>query len=193
MALMGARNTSDGFGWVTRLAHWSLAISMLFLGWLGGAVVDLSYYDPLYNKALSLHDALGTLVGVVGLALVVWSLTNVRPTYPPGMSVWARTAARSAHVVLYGFILVLPITGYLPPTASGDGVDLFGLVEIPALFKVTEGARDWVIQIHWYLAYGLPMLVLVHALAAAKHQWIERDGTLARMVFGHTGRGGSDS
>jgi cytochrome b561 len=41
--------------------------------------------------------------------------------------------------------------------------------------------REWAIRIHYYAAYGTLLLAALHAGAALKHQFIDRDGVLARM------------
>ena len=37
---------------------------------------------------------------------------------------------------------------------------------------------------HQGLAWGMAILVLLHLAAALKHHWVDRDGTLARMLPG---------
>jgi cytochrome b561 len=37
--------------------------------------------------------------------------------------------------------------------------------------------------VHYYAAYAIGALALLHAGAALKHQFVDRDGTLRRMLW----------
>jgi cytochrome b561 len=43
--------------------------------------------------------------------------------------------------------------------------------------------RDLAIDLHFYLAYITAVIVLLHAGAAVKHQFIDKDGILRRMFW----------
>jgi len=108
-----------------------------------------------------------------------------RSTPPPlgdTLTSLERVGARSVHRMLLALMFIIPITGYLITTSDGKPVDMFGLFEIPALLSVTEMVRDNSIFLHYWLAYGTIALVGLHAGAALKHQFINRDGTLRRMI-----------
>ena len=49
---------------------------------------------------------------------------------------------------------------------------------------VSKELRDVAIDVHYYLAYATLVLVAAHAGAALKHQFLDRDGTLKRMIWG---------
>ncbi|MDP7453532.1 MAG: cytochrome b/b6 domain-containing protein, partial [Arenicellales bacterium] len=68
-------------------------------------------------------------------------------------------------------------------TSAGKPVSLFGVVGIPALFEKDDDLRDLAVSAHFYLAYGIGFLIIGHAGAAIKHQFIDRDGTLGRMIW----------
>ena len=50
------------------------------------------------------------------------------------------------------------------------------------MVTVDRSMRDLAIGLHYYLGYGVIVLVLGHAGAALKHQFVDRDGTLRRML-----------
>ncbi|TMP79211.1 cytochrome B, partial [Pseudoalteromonas ruthenica] len=49
------RNTKRSYGWVSIVFHWLSACAILAMFWLGLYMVDLSYYDPWYRDALTIH------------------------------------------------------------------------------------------------------------------------------------------
>jgi len=77
---------------------------------------------------------------------------------------------------------VVLITGYLIPTAKGEGVDIFGLIEIPSVMRLSGPQEDLAGQIHWLTAWALVVLGVLHALAAYKHHFVDKDDTLLRMI-----------
>jgi cytochrome b561 len=81
-------------------------------------------------------------------------------------------------------MLALPVTGYLVSGSAGQAIPVYGWFEVPALARLEAGARDLVIAIHYYCAYGTGALAALHAAAAVKHQFVDRDGLLARMIRG---------
>ncbi len=177
------RNTPARYGIVSKCLHWLLAAMMLGLGWLGWYMVDLSYFDPWYHDALEWHKALGVLVLAVAVVKAGWVLRSPLPELQGDLPGWQRIAARTVHVALFASTLLLPLTGYIISTSDGKGVSMFGLFDVPALLPRDTGMRDRAIELHFYLAYAMLSLACAHALAALKHQFVNRDGTLARMLW----------
>ena len=177
------KNTSERYGLVSKFLHWSIAAAMLGLIWLGWTMVDLTYYDPWYHKSLTLHRVLG--LGLLGAAVVmlVWQRISRSPPLPATISRAQRVAAMAVHHLLFLMMLLLPVTGYLISTSAGQGIPVYGLFEVPVLVRVSESTRDLLIVIHYYCAYGTGVLAAVHAAAALKHQFVDRDGVLARMLW----------
>ncbi len=179
---MMLKNSRRDYGLVTKLLHWSVALLMLGLIWVGWYMVDLSYYDPWYYDALTAHKALGLIALGVGLAKIAWTFYSRLPEYSSSLKPWERISAHATHLALFLMMVAIPVTGYFISTSAGDAVSVFGWFDIPALFTISDRQRDLAIELHFYLAYATAGLVLIHALAAFKHQLVDRDGTLRRMV-----------
>lgn len=177
------RSSKTDYGIITRLLHWLVALLIIGLIGLGWWMVDLSYYHRWYNRALDLHKALGMLVLALAAVKIAWLVFDGKPGFPDSIRSWERTAATAVHHLFYLLMLLIPVTGYIISTSAGDGISMFGWFEIPALLPAGETVRDIAIELHYWLAYGTAALVVVHAAAAVKHQIIDRDGTLRRMVW----------
>jgi cytochrome b561 len=85
-------------------------------------------------------------------------------------------------VLFYPLIFVLMLSGYLISTADGRPISVFGLVGVPATLTAIPNQEDVAGYVHQILAYTLIGLVALHALAALKHHFLDRDGTLLRML-----------
>jgi cytochrome b561 len=179
---MRLKNSPDHYGMVSKSLHWIIALLMIGLIWLGWYMVDLTYYDPWYYDSLTLHRAFGILVLALGVIKLGWVVYSRPPAYADTLKAWERGAARVTHGIFYSAMVAIPITGYFISTSKGDPVSFFGWFDIPAFFSVGNTLRDFAIALHYYLAYGIAFLIVIHALAALKHQFIDKDGTLKKML-----------
>jgi cytochrome b561 len=87
-----------------------------------------------------------------------------------------------AHGLLYLLLFALMVSGYLISTADGRGLEVFDWFAIPATLSGLKGQEDLAGEVHLYLAWSLILLAALHALAALKHHFIDRDITLKRML-----------
>lgn len=176
------KNTARGYGWVTIVLHWLTAVTVFGLFGLGLWMTDLTYYDAWYQRAPAIHKGIGILLFLVLVGRAVWRALNVTPEHEPGASRSQRRTARTVHRVLYVLPFALMASGYLISTADGRAVEVFGLFAVPALVSDLPGQEDIAGAVHWYLALTLIGLVALHALAALKHHFIDRDRTLKKML-----------
>jgi cytochrome b561 len=177
------RNTPSHYGLISKLLHWTIAVLILGLVWLGAYMVELSYFDKWYNQSLSLHKSLGLLVFALAGFYFTWKIFSPSPI---GLAVaprWQQISARLVHAGLMLLMVAIPLSGYLISTSAGKPVDFFGLFEVPPPARNNKEIRDLAITLHYYCAYGIVLLVVAHAGAAVKHQLFDKDGTLARMLW----------
>ena len=179
---MSAFNTPRTFGWVARLLHWVVALATVGLFLLAIWYRGLDYGHAWYVRAPALHVSLGFVLIAVVVLRLGWKLVNPSPDHAGGNPVENRLATLM-HWALHVTLIGLVVTGYLFATADGRPASIFGIVEVPALpfAKSLKGTVGWV---HEYLSYAIIALASLHALAALKHHFIDRDDTLRRMVSG---------
>ncbi|HDP89272.1 MAG TPA: cytochrome b [Thioalkalivibrio sp.] len=174
------RNTPDGYGLVAIFLHWLVALAVIGLFVLGLWMVDLGYYDNWYRTAPFIHKSVGILLFMVVALRLLWRLTNPKPS-PIGKPA-ERRLAQLVHLVLYGLLFAIMIAGYLISTADGRPIEVFGWFEVPATITGITNQEDIAGVVHLWLAWGLIGLVVLHALAALKHHFLNKDRTLRRML-----------
>ncbi|MGL4396454.1 MAG: cytochrome b [Hyphomicrobium sp.] len=179
---MALRDSTAGYGLVSRLLHWLMAVAIVGLFALGYWMVDLDYYSPYYTSAPNMHRSVGIIVAIALVARIAWRLGNTHPSIG-NLSRFERVAARVAHAALYVMIAVVSVSGYLISSSGGAPIDVFGLFQVPSI--VTEqGLSDQAGFIHKIIAYALMALAVVHTIAAMKHHVIDKKDTLTRMWSG---------
>ena len=176
------RNSAQGYGVIAVVLHWLVALVVIGLFLLGLWMTGLTYYDDWYRRGPDLHKSIGILLFFVMLARVVWRSINITPEYDPGISAFERRAAHGVHLLLYVLIFALMLSGYLISTADGKPIHVFGLFAVPATISDIPNQEDTAGAVHWYLALILISLVSLHAVAALKHHFIDRDRTLKKML-----------
>jgi cytochrome b561 len=177
------KNTSQQFGLVSIGLHWLMALLLTGLFAVGLYMTSLDYYDPLYHRLPWWHKSIG--LGVILLLLVrfVWKIINPRPAALASHKTWEVRLAHSIQNLFYGVILLMGVSGYLISTAKGKGIAFFGFFDVPAVTKeIAEETADMMGNVHLLMAWGLVCLVILHAAAALKHHFIDKDNTLKRMI-----------
>lgn len=174
------KNTVSSYNKLSKLFHWLSAILVIGLFSAGYWMVDLSYYSEWYKTAPHWHKSFGiTLLGITTLRLL-WKIISPAPAIQG--SNFEIKAAKSAHHLTYLLMFTIFLSGYLISTADGRGIDVFNWFEVPGLGSFIEDQEDLAGLVHRYVAYALIGLVSLHALAALKHHFINKDNTLKKML-----------
>lgn len=179
---MQLRNTTQRFGIVSMVLHWSVAIVVYGMFALGLWMVTLSYYDGWYHQAPEIHKSIGILLMMGLVVRLIWRAVSPPPPALKSYSRITRLAAVAAHALLYMVLFAILISGYLISTADGKPISVFGWFDIPATLSDAGAQADLAGQIHLWLAWSVVILSALHALAAIKHHFIDKDDTLRRML-----------
>ncbi len=180
--IVNIRNTEQDYGVFAIFLHWLVAFVVLGMFTLGVWMTGLTYYDEWYKLGPDIHRSIGILLLFVMLVRVIWRILNVKPKDEPQVSSLQRRVAHGVHLMLYGLIFAMIISGYLISTADGRPIEVFGLFSVPATITGVANMEDIAGKVHWYLALLLISLAALHTMAALKHHFIDRDRTLKKML-----------
>lgn len=166
----------------TRLFHWFSATLVLFLFFSGWYMVQLDYYSPWYTLLPQWHILTGVLL--IFLWAVVLLRTYTHPSDKPNHhhAKWERLLSLVVKLFIYLSVIIMLLTGYLMTTADGNGYDLFNWIYLPAVSHFSAHQIDTLGAVHEYVSYFLMSLVSLHVLGVIKHQLIDQDQTLNRML-----------
>lgn len=178
----------------TRVAialHWLIALGIV------GNVVLVWVIDALpasmARPAIDTHKSLGLTVLALALMRVLWRLTHRPPPFPRSCRPLERVAAHAVHAGLYLLILAMPISGYLHDSAfrlaASHPLTWFGLFQVPRVPAIMHLPAAEKAQVHafWFsvhatLAWVLYGLFALHVAGALKHQFVDREPELQRML-----------
>jgi len=176
------RNGEHGFGVVSRTLHWltATAIAVQFvIGYLldgessgrgrgrgrsgesGRGRGRGGGYDVFGDDALvTAHVVLGLAILTLAVVRLVWRLATPLPPWPPTLSPLERTLAHWTERALYVLMFAIPASGLWLVLADDDDV-LWAHVSAHVAFFVA---------------------ITLHVGLALKHQLIDRDRFLRRML-----------
>ena len=171
--------------------HWAIAVLIIVnvaLGWSADYLPD-----DWVRYVIDTHKSIG--ITVLGLAILrlLWRFAHPPPPLPADHPRWERTAAHVGHAFLYLLIFAMPLSGWLHDSAWKDAathpMELFGTIPwrrigfMMNLEPVTrERMHDLFGAIHYWFGITLYVLFAIHVGAALKHQWIDREPELQRMI-----------
>ena len=175
-------NTSRHFSPLARLLHWTMAVLILAMLFVGVAMV--ATVSHAHETLIALHRPLGVALLVLALIRVVVRLKNGSPALPDDMPALQRFAARASHLVLYGLFIAMPLIGWAMLSAGGYPITLFGTWHLPAIVPQNVDLFALLRALHTWLAFALFATVLAHIAAALFHGLIRRDGVFSSMARG---------
>lgn len=168
------------------LLHWLVALLIIGGFSLGVTMVNIPGLTPTKLRYFSWHKWIG--ITIFGLACVraLWRLSHPAPPYPASMRGWQHAAAATVHSLLYFLIFAVPLSGYFYSLAAGVPVVYLGVFPMPVLIDPNPEWKPVLKQVHYWLNVTLLAGFCVHVAGALKHQLIDRDGVLQRMLPGRT-------
>ena len=169
------------------ILHWLIAIGVIVNWRLAEAAEHLE--GPAAAVYVNPHKAIGILILVLTVARIAWRLMNPPPAMDPEIAAWERALAKAMHAIFYILLIALPLLGWIASSSFGFGIDMFGLFQMPALpVAHDQEVGKQVIGLHKAGGTAIVLLTGLHILGALKHQFLDRNNVLGRMVPGF-GRG----
>ena len=160
--------------------HWLLALAII--GSLSvGLIMTSLPFSPLRLKLINWHKWAGICILALSLLRLGWRLSHQPPASVSG-PLWQQRSASAAHALMYGLFFAVPLVGWAYSSAAGFPLVLFGVLPLPDWVVVDRELAAALKAWHRGLAYSLAALIGLHVAAALKHQLLDRDGLIGRML-----------
>lgn len=162
--------------------HWLVAVAMIAMLAFGLYLSQMERGDAK-SALVQVHKSFGSLILFLVMARIWWRIRQ--GALPPlrDRPRWRQIVAKASHHFLLFATIAMPISGFIRSIGRGRAIDIFGVPFIPQL--LTE-RNDTIGAIgstaHEMIAYATIAVLFVHILAALWHHFVDRDGTLRRML-----------
>jgi cytochrome b561 len=182
------RNTSEGYGLVTKFLHWLMlaALAVQFaIGYslqrtdLLEGVVD-RWFDGEEERLLPVHAALGVGILLLAVLRVLWRTSGPLPRWAEGLSPAERRLTTWVERLLYLLMFLIPLTGLGLLLGSGEDWDIGADGEWQAPFEIADDGLLLTAHIATHLTFFAAFVV--HVGIVLKHQLVDRDRLLNRML-----------
>lgn len=165
---------------LTIFYHWTVGILMIAALSFGTYLESL---EKQSHELIYIHKNVGLAILILAVARLSWRYINgfFHPMH--SLKQWEKKSSAYAHYFLLFATLVMPISGMVMSLAYGCEycvVPIFGLYEIgPFQQNITLATIGYFI--HAWGGVLVIVAVFIHAAAALKHHYWDKDDTLRRM------------
>ncbi|MXO64284.1 cytochrome b [Altericroceibacterium endophyticum] len=163
------------------IMHWLIAIAVITNWQLAQQAEGLPRDQA--GPLMDVHKALGMTILALTILRIIWRLTHDQPAMSAALKGWEVILAKIVHALFYIILISLPVLGWIGSSSFGGGIDMFGLFTLPPLPVANDrDAGGLIFSVHATMGTALILLVGLHILGALKHQFIDRNGELYRML-----------
>ncbi|MEP6482817.1 MAG: cytochrome b [Rudaea sp.] len=178
------KSDREHWGGLAKFFHWTIVLLILMQGTVGLVMVDLPK-RPNIIPVFTFHKSVGLTILALAVLRLAWKLFDRRPNPPASMPRPHVVFAHLGHVLLYVLLFLVPLSGWWFDSVSAlRPLYWFGLFEVPHLGGPDPSLPDLkevAAGRHEFLFWTLVVVAAGHAVAALYHQFVMKDGVLARM------------
>jgi cytochrome b561 len=163
------------------LLHWLIVLLIFTLFGLGWYMTDLPKGSEERAWFFALHKSVGLTTALTVILRVLWRLTHVPPPLPETIEHWKRRMAEATHHLLYLFMFLQPVSGYISSSFSGHTTAFWG-IPLPDWGWKDPPLNVLFTNIHGASSVALLSLIVLHILGALHHGLNRADSVLRRML-----------
>ncbi|HPF27778.1 MAG TPA: cytochrome b/b6 domain-containing protein [Steroidobacteraceae bacterium] len=180
---MNEHRYQRGYRAPARLLHWGIALLVVAQIVIALRAWRLPAGDDKY-ALLFQHRSLGLTIFVLMVVRLGWRWANDVPPLPDTMHAASRALARFNQYLLYGLLLLLPLSGLAMSQSAGTVVSWFGLFDLPVIVAADEALLARMKLVHLGLNTVLFAALALHLIGALRHWLWLKDGVFSRMLTG---------
>ncbi|MDA0127792.1 cytochrome b [Vibrio sp. MarTm2] len=172
------------YGSVAKIFHWGMAIIILVLIAIGTYMTGLDKTEPSKMQLTGMHKSFGVIFMQLVILRIIWSSINSYPQLPNVLARWEKLLSKTITFLLYFLMLAIPFSGYIMTNLFGHPVSIFGLVDLPLLFKKNTEMGLIAKQAHVSLVYIFMAALFAHISGVLKHRFLDKPeaDVLPRML-----------
>ena len=175
-----------------RWLHWLTALLMFAvipIGWIfaafktkpGAPDTFVAPFPGAPTNYASAHMTVGLTILAVVAGRILYRTLNRPPPFPRRTATLEKALANVTHWLLYGVLLIMPISGYIMSSGDKTAIWFLGLVDVPKL-PIDHAQNHIAAAIHVYVQFAVYGLIVLHIAGVAWHLFVRRDDFLGRVL-----------
>jgi len=177
---MSLGNSASHWGLVSRLLHWFMAITIIFMFGLGVTMINMRL-SPMKLEMFMVHKSVGILLLATVTIRIIWRLINPAPRPSSSITKSQRKIVLAGQLLMYVLMVCIPISGWVINSAANFPLHWFGLFEIPPIAQPSLDTEEYAKTAHLILVCTLGAVAVIHIAAALHHHFIQKNDVLKRM------------
>jgi len=175
-------NTSESYGWMSKVLHWIMALIVMVMIGVGLYMTGLPKGESR-TAIYATHKAVGIVVFLLLLHRFTWHFISPTPGFPSYFTEKEKKITKLVKYLLYLCLFIMPVSGYLMSSFGGHQISFFSLIQIPMIFTKNEMIGSIFKEVHYYISFAFIIFIALHVAGSLKHHFIVKDDALKRMSF----------
>jgi cytochrome b561 len=171
--------SAAGYSPVTKWLHWVVFFLMVAQFLVGYAIEEFDDSDRVEDRLFVLHFTFGLTILVLATVRVWWRRARPLPPWAPTLSAFERRFAHWVERGLYLLMFAIPLSGLGLAIADERRLPVVGRLEI---FEVFDDVDDFFEIAHIGSHLIFFAFFALHVGLVLKHQFVDRDALLSRML-----------
>ncbi len=159
--------------------HWVMAALILVLFLLGWYMDDLPKGGAERAYFFALHKSVGLTLAMLLVLRLAWRLRSPGPAPFAGLAEWQKRLSVLTHRLLYVFMVLQPLSGYLSSSFAGYPTRFWGIA-LPVWADKDPVVNELFTRVHEVSSLALLALIALHVCGALVHVW-RGQSVLSRM------------
>lgn len=136
---------------------------------------------PEVVVSISTHKSLGVILFVLAVLRIIWRIkegwivSDKHSDLEEGL-------ARLSHYILLSVTALMPLSGILMSVGNGRGLSVFGFVIFEEKSHSLPVLAELGSTFHFNSIYIISTIIVLHVLAAMKHQFLDDDKIISRIL-----------
>jgi cytochrome b561 len=163
-----------------KLYHWVAALMVGALIYVGYNMSDMPASDEKWRMYF-MHKSFGLLFLIVMLSRLYNRFRSKIPPLPEKISIFDAKMSHIVHYLLYGVLIIMPISGIFMSIFAGKGMPFFFTTFFSDIAKHEEiNGAAWIV--HTKLPTIILLLIGLHLVGSMKHFIVDKVNLLKRMI-----------
>ena len=164
----------------SRIMHWAIAFIMLSLLCSGLYMIDLPKDESIKGTFYYFHKSFGMIVIPLAILRLVYRFAFNVPELPKTIGIINQVLSKFGVVLLYWFMFVIPMSGYMMSITAGHPVEVFGL-PIPSIISENKELSAFFRSIHIQIWYFFLAMIAIHIFSSFKYLIYNKVNLFSRM------------